>query len=326
MSQASPTVSIVAPAYNEEAGIAAFIEAVSSELRHIDGVHEIIVVDDGSSDNTWEALSQLIDTFSADGSVRLRCLRLSRNFGKESALSAGIEKSEGRSVIIMDTDMQHPPELIPRMVCLWRDSHVDVVEALKSSRGNDGLARGLGSRLFYSLFRVFSGYDLKGSSDYKLLDRRVVNALLEMGERNLFFRGMIEWLGFQRCQLTFGVPERIGGTSGWSKINLAKMAIEAITAYSSVPLRLVAAAGILFLAGSIVLAGYTLVYKLLGLAVSGFTTVILLQLFIGSICMLSIGMIGEYVGRVYDETKRRPRYIIVSEIVSEDTGGEQAKP
>ncbi len=314
MSEAIPTISVVIPVYNECTNIPTLLSVVLSELHRIKDSHEIIVIDDGSSDNTWLALSQFVDGLELNESVHLHCVQLSRNFGKESALSAGLEISNGRAVIVMDGDLQHPPELISEMIRLWRHSHVDVVEAIKSHRGNEGLIKRVGSNLFYSLFKILCGYDFKGSSDYKLLDRKVVDALLEMGERNLFFRGMVEWLGFQRHQLTFEVPERSSGVSGWSTFRLIKMAVEAITAYSFVPLRLVAAMGFFCLIVSLLFSGYALIYKFLGLAVSGFTTVIILQLFIGSICMLSIGVIGEYIARIYEETKRRPRYVVMKQI------------
>jgi len=315
MSEASPTISVVIPVYNEGINIATLLSGILSELHRFEDSHEIIVIDDGSSDNTWLELLRCADGLDLNESVHLNCIKLSRNFGKESALSAGLEISKGRAVIVIDGDLQHPPELISEMIRLWRDSHVDIVEAIKSRRGNEGLIKSIGSNLFYSLFKVLCGYDLKGSSDYKLLDRKVVDALLEMGERNLFFRGMVEWLGFECHQLSFEVPERSGGISGWSTFRLIKMAVKAITAYSFVPLRLVGAMGFFTLIASLLFSGYALIYKFLGLAVSGFTTVIILQLFIGGICMLSIGIIGEYIARIYEETKRRPRYVVKRQIM-----------
>jgi len=326
MSQTTPTVSIVLPAFNECLNIPAMVQVLQDEMRHQEIPYEIIVVDDGSSDDTWAVLSRLGQEPGFSEKGRLHCLQLSRNFGKESAVFAGLEAAKGQAVIIMDCDLQHPPELIGEMVRLWRQSHVDIVEAVKSQRGKESLIKRLGSALFYSLFRMLSGYDLKGSSDYKLLDRAVVDALLEMGERNLFFRGMVQWLGFKRHTLTFVVPERKTGVSGWPTTRLVKMAVQAITAYSFVPLRLVAVTGILFLIGAMFLASYTLIYKMLGLAVSGFTTVILLQLVIGSICIISIGVTGEYIARIYEEVKRRPRYVIARRNTSDNPNdGQQTK-
>ena len=316
MSKVSPTVSIVLPAYNECMNIPAVLKVIQGQMQRHDVPYEIIVVDDGSSDNTWSVLTRLGHELEFTESVRLHGLQLSRNFGKESAVFAGLEAAKGQAIIVMDCDLQHPPELISEMIELWRESHMDIVEAVKSDRGEESLINRLGSKLFYSLFRTLSGYDLKGSCDYKLLDRAVVDALLDMGERNLFFRGMVEWLGFKRHRLTFDVPRRSAGVSGWPTGRLIKMALEAITAYSFVPLRLVAVTGLLFLIVAVLFAGYTIVYKLLGLAVSGFTTVILLQLIIGSICMLSIGVTGEYIARIYEEVKHRPRYVLAQRMIS----------
>jgi polyisoprenyl-phosphate glycosyltransferase len=316
MSKMTPTVSIVLPAYNECSNIPTIVRVIQEEMRRNGCPYEIIVIDDGSSDKTWSVLSGLTQESKADESIQLHCLRLSRNFGKESAVFAGLEAAKGQAVIVMDCDLQHPPELISEMIRLWQQSHMDIVEAVKCDRGKESLLKRLGSKLFYSSFRIVSGYDLTGSSDYKLLDRAVVDALLKMGERNLFFRGMVEWLGFKRHRLTFDVAPRAGGVSGWPTARLIKMAVQAITAYSFVPLRLVALTGLLFLILAMIFGVYTLVYKLLGLAVSGFTTVILLQLIIGSVSMLSIGVTGEYIARIYEEVKCRPRYIIAQRTAS----------
>jgi glycosyltransferase involved in cell wall biosynthesis len=280
--------------------------------------YEIIVVDDGSSDNTWSVLSQLGQDSAFHESAQLRGLRFSRNFGKEAALFAGLEAAKGLAVIVMDCDLQHPPSLISEMIRLWRESHMDIVEAVKSHRGDESRIRRIGSKLFYSVFKMLSGHDLRGSSDYKLLDRAVVDALLAMGERNLFFRGMVGWLGFKQHQVMFEVQDRHAGASGWSMRRLVRMAVEATTAYSFIPLRFIAVIGLVFMIMALLLSCYTLAYKLLGLAVSGFTTVIMLQLFIGSICMLSIGIIGEYVARIYEEVKYRPRYVIARRMGSEE--------
>ncbi|MEN6424639.1 MAG: glycosyltransferase family 2 protein [Phycisphaerales bacterium] len=324
MNKTTPTISIVLPAYNECMNIPSLIQVIQAEMRCHEVPYEIIVVDDGSSDETWPVLSRLGQEPWFSESGQLHCLQLSRNFGKESAVFAGLETARGQAVIVMDCDHQHPPQLISEMIQLWRESHVDVVEAVKSHRGKESLLKRLGSESFYALFRMLSGHDLKGSCDYKLLDRAVVDALLHMGERNLFFRGMVQWLGFKRHTLTFEVPERRAGISGWPIARLIKMSIQAITAYSFVPLRLVAVTGLLFLIAALLLAGYTLVYKLLGLAVSGFTTVILLQLITGSTCMLSIGVTGEYIARIYEEVKRRPRYVIAHQSVFD--GQREAEP
>lgn len=315
MNAIPPTISIILPAYNEQFNIPPLIKAITTEMLACDVPYEIIVIDDGSSDDTWAILSQMEHNAPYKSAEQLQGLRLSRNFGKEAAIFAGLEAAKGQAVIVMDCDLQHPPELIPKMIRLWQETQIDVVDAVKSHRGDEPWIRRFCSTVFYSLFKSLSGHDLKNSSDFKLLDRTVVDALLGMNERSMFFRGMVEWLGCKRNRLTFEVQNRRAGASGWPTRRLIKMAVETITAYSFIPLRLIAITGVLFLFAAVLLSFYTLIYKLLGLAISGFTTVILLQLIIGSACMLSIGIIGEYVARIYEEVKHRPRYLVARRLL-----------
>jgi len=304
-----PYLSIVMPVYREGPHLRDVLKTVRDVLESMDESYELIVVDDGSPDDTWAILGE-----EAREYPMLRAMRLSRNFGKESALSAGLEASRGDGVIVMDGDLQHPPELIPEMVGLWRESGADVVEAVKEGRGPEPFVNKMGARAFYAILSRMSGYDLEGASDFKLMNRRVVNAWLRMGERNLFFRGMIAWLGFRRAQLTFSVPERSGGRTKWSNLRLVNLAITAVTSFSTLMLQFITFFGGLFLVFAIVLGAQTLLFKITGRAVNGFTTVILLQLIIGSLLMISLGIIGMYLGRIYDEVKARPRYVISAAI------------
>ena len=246
----------------------------------------------------------------------LRAIRLSRNFGKELALCAGLETARGDAVIVMDADGQHPPSLLPQMIRTWRETGVDIVEATKINRGKETFFSKLGAGLFYLLWNKLSGFELKGASDYKLLNRRAVDAYLQMDERNVFFRGMTAWLGFSRAQIPFEVAPRAGGQSSWSVLKRLSLALNGISGFSSMPLHLVTFAGILFLLFSVIFGGYTLVLQLTGRSVSGFATVILLLLFIGSLLMISLGIIGIYLARIYDEIKHRPRYVIAQSIES----------
>ena len=240
----------------------------------------------------------------------ITAVRLSRNFGKENALCAGLETARGDAVIVMDGDLQHPPELIPKMIHIWHQSDADIVEAMKVSRGQESVISKIGSKVFYAIFNYLSGYNLKGASDYKLLDRKVVDAWLRMGERNLFFRGMTAWLGFKRVKIPFEVPVRIGGKSAWSTIKLIKLAIIGLTAFSSLPLHLITLLGCLFLVSAVPIGLQALYLKFIGRAVDGFTTVIVLLLIIGGLLMISLGIIGLYLARIYEEVKGRPRYLI----------------
>jgi glycosyltransferase involved in cell wall biosynthesis len=313
-----PTLSVVIPVYREGYHLKTVLTAVCSHLDPMNISYELIVVDDGSPDDTWS----VIEAEAVDFPM-LRALRLSRNFGKESALSAGLEMARGDGVVIMDGDLQHPPELLPEMIRCWGESGANIVEAVKESRGRESFVNKIGSRFFYYLLSRLSGYNLKGSSDYKLMDRRVVNAWLKMGERNLFFRGMVVWLGFKREQVFFDVPDRSGGRSRWSNLRLINLAITAVTSFSTVLLQVITVFGGIFLVFALVLGIQTLAGKISGRAVSGFTTVILLQLIIGSLLMISLGIIGIYLGKIFDEVKARPRYI-ATQIIDRTEDGQSS--
>lgn len=301
----TPLISIVIPVYNEGPHIRNSIETVQAVLKAHAIAHEFVLVDDGSRDGTWAALKSL-----AQDLPEVRSLRLSRNFGKEAALCAGLEAAAGSACVVMDADLQHPPTLIPDMVRLWRNEGWDIVDGVKSSRGQEALGYKLGARLFYSLFRRLTGFDLRGASDFKLLDARALDAWRQMRERDTFFRGMAAWVGFRRVSLPFEVANRVEGQTKWSPVKLAKLFFSAITAFSSMPLQIITALGGVFFVGSLLLAIETLYMKYHGEALSGFTTVILLQLIIGSALMFSLGIIGSYLARIYDEVKGRPRYLV----------------
>lgn len=303
-----PALSVVVPLYREGLHLATTVRALVEVLGTLDLGYEVILVDDGSSDDTW--------TVIADQSRLLPCvtgIRLSRNFGKEAALAAGLEQARGDAIVVMDGDLQHPPTLIPRMVQCWRDG-AEVVEAVKQHRGTESAYSRIRANIFYAIFSRLAGYDLRGASDFKLMDRRVLGAWRGMGERNLFFRGMSAWLGFKRAQLPFDVPDRVGGESNWSVLQLVRLAMTAVTSFSSAPLQLITLTGAGFAVFAVVLAMQTLYQKIAGNAVDGFTTVILLLLVIGGAVMLGLGIIGTYIARIYDEVKGRPRYIVAERV------------
>jgi polyisoprenyl-phosphate glycosyltransferase len=309
-----PLISLVVPLYKEAANLRAFLSEVTGELTKTGLRFELMCVDDGSPDETWNILSEEARTFP-----NLRAVRLSRNFGKELALCAGLERARGDVVIVMDGDGQHPPALLSEMVRLWQTTKVDIVEAVKTKRGPESFSGRTGALLFYVVLNKLAGVNLKGVSDFKLMSRRAVDAWLQMEERSVFFRGMTAWLGFSRVQIPFEVPSRAGGQTGWSFPNRLKLALTGISAFSSLPLQFVTVAGLLFFAFSIVFGLYTLVLQLAGRSVSGFATVILLLLIIGSLLMLSLGIIGEYLARIYEEVKGRPRYVIAGSIEPPDS-------
>lgn len=305
----SPFISVVVPVYNEATNLAAFLGEATTQLAQAGCSSELVIIDDGSPDETWKVLSEQAKSLST-----LRAFRLSRNFGKELALSAGLELARGDAVIVMDGDGQHPPALLPEMIRLWQTTKADIVEAVKTKRGPESFSGKMGALLFYVVLNKLAGVNLKGMSDFKLLSRRAVDAWLKMEERNVFFRGMTAWLGFTRVQIPFEVPRRASGHTGWSFPTRLKLALTGISAFSWLPLQFVTIAGLLFFCFSVLFGIYTLVLQLAGRSVSGFATVILLLLIIGSLLMLSLGIIGEYLARIYEEVKRRPRFVIASSI------------
>lgn len=305
-------VSVVVPVFEEAKALPTFLAAIRHVLGQCGIAYELVLVDDGSSDTTWPIISQ-----EANASSAVRGFRLSRNFGKEAALCAGLEKARGAAVIVMDGDGQHPASLLPEMIRLWKATGADIVQAVKRSRGQESFSTKASALVFYVLLKKFSGFDLRGASDFKLISRKTVDAWLKMGERNVFFRGMTAWMGFTTVQIPFEVAQRSSGHSTWSFLKRVKLAITGITAFSSLPLQLVTFAGAVFLVFSIILGAQTIYLKLSGQAVSGFTTVILLELIIGSFLMISLGIIGEYLARIYREVKGRPRYLISESVEPE---------
>jgi len=300
-----PELSIVIPVYSEESHLKQSLLTIRDALDSLDKSYELVIIDDGSIDNTWDIVVESSEMFPI-----FRAVRLSRNFGKERALSAGIEKARGDAVIIMDSDLQHPPQLIAKMVHLWRETGADIVEGIKADRGKESFINRFQAKFFYFIFNKLSGFNLYGSSDFKLLDRRVVDAWLKLTERSLFFRGLIAWLGFKHVQMPFRVADRAEGPSRWSTLRLLNLSIDALISFSSSLLRIIIVIGGIFLLFALVLGVQTFSYWAMGRAVSGFATVIILLLIIGSFIMISLGIIGEYIAKIYEEVKERPRYVV----------------
>ncbi len=299
------TLHILIPFYNEEKQVPLTFAEVVRVMEPTGVSFAIIAVDDGSSDGTWDAIRA-----ASGADPRIRGLRLSRNFGKESALCAALDASDADAVVVMDGDLQHPPRHIPEMIRLWRENGYEVVEGIKSDRGHESLGSRLSAKLFYGMFKRLAGIDLRGASDFKLMDRKVVDAWRALPEHETFFRGMSAWLGFRRAQLPFDVEDRTTGTSKWSLGRLFALSLHAIASFSARPLQAASTIGVLlvFLAG--VLAVQTLINWMMGNAASGFTTVILLELLIGGCVLLSLGLLGVYIARIFSEVKGRPRYIV----------------
>lgn len=306
-------LSVIIPAYNEEAMLEKSADVISSILADADIPCELIFVDDGSKDRTWEKIKAVSAKHSC-----VRGVHFSRNFGKEAAIMAGLNECKGDCCVVIDCDLQHPPEKIVEMYRLWEQGF-EIVEGQKSSRGSEGKLHGFAARTFYSLISSATGFDMANASDFKLLDRKAINVLVNMREKNAFFRALSSWVGFKTCSVEFDVREREAGESKWSTRALVKYAVSNISSFSTAPMQIVTVLGVVVFVVSVVLGVIALVQKFCGQALEGFTTVILIQLFSSSVVMVSLGIIGYYIARIHEEIKGRPRYIIA------DTCGDEEK-
>lgn len=307
-------LSVILPAYNEEKMIATAADTISRILDEAKIDNEILFIDDGSRDNTWQNITKTAATHPNVVGVHF-----SRNFGKEAAMFAGLEKAGGDCCVVLDCDLQHPPEKIVEMYRLWEEGY-EVVEGVKEDRGEESGFHKFAANSFYGLISRATGMDMSSSSDFKLLDRKVVDTLNKLPERNVFFRALSFWVGFKKATVYYSVRERTEGESKWSTKSLIKYAITNIGSFSSAPLHLVTVLGIMMFAVAVVFSIISLVQKLTGQALGGFTTVIVLLLFSSSVIMISLGIVGYYIARIYDEIKGRPRYII-----SKTTGEKQGE-
>lgn len=307
------TLSIVLPSYNEEQNIANTAKVLAELLQQEQIDYELVFISDGSRDGTYQEIRK-----AAQQDPHVKGAEFSRNFGKEASIFAGLQLATGDAVIVMDCDLQHPPQVIPQMWKLWNEGY-EVVEGIKTSRGKESFLHRCFVGAFYRIMSGLIKMDMNASSDYKLLDRKVVDVLLELPEKNTFFRALTFWTGFKTASVEYEVQERAYGESKWSFFSLMRYAVTNVTSFSTLPLQLVTVLGIIAILFSVILAIQTLVKYLTGTAVEGFTTVILLILIIGGFIMLSLGVIGHYLARIYEEVKGRPRYII-SKVTDNITG------
>ena len=305
-------LSVIIPAYNEEAMIEKAASVIGKLLVAAGISCELIFVDDGSRDKTWEKITA-ISAVNSD----IRGIHFSRNFGKEAAIMAGLAGANGDCCVVIDCDLQNPPEKIIEMYQLWEQGY-EIVEGQKSSRGTEGKLHKFAAKTFYSVISAATGFDMAKASDFKLLDRKAVNVLIHMREKNGFFRALSSWIGFHTTSVAFDVRDREAGESKWSTLSLVKYAVSNISSFSTAPMQLVTVLGVILFVLAVIFGGIALVQKICGQALEGFTTVILIQLFSSSIVMISLGMIGYYIAKIYEEIKGRPRYIIA------DTCGDKA--
>ncbi|MDD6072348.1 MAG: glycosyltransferase family 2 protein [Clostridiales bacterium] len=303
-------LSVVLPVYNEEKNIERAYEAIRDVLKGAGIDFELVFVNDGSKDNSFEKVRELAGRVK-DG--KILGVSFSRNFGKEAAIFSGLSHATGDVCAVMDCDLQHPPETLVEMYRMWEKGY-EIIEGVKRSRGKEGIFYKSFAKLFYRLISKSTGIEMYRSSDFKMLDRKVVDEYIKLPERNIFFRALSSWLGFKSAVVEFDVKEREYGKTKWSIKSLVKYAVGSITSFTTAPMQFITVSGVVFSLFAVVLAIQSLVRWASGRALEGFTTVILLLLIIGGLLMISLGIIGYYIARIYEEIKGRPRSI-VNEIV-----------
>jgi glycosyltransferase involved in cell wall biosynthesis len=307
-------LSVVAPVYQEEATIDRFCAAVSEALAGVP--YELLLVDDGSTDQTAAKLQRL-----AAADHRIKLILLSRNFGHQAALTAGLDHASGNVAVTLDSDLQDPPSLIPKLLERWRAGS-DVVYAVRRVRAGESRFKLRTARLFYRLFRSLSSVELEpNSGDFRLLDRRALDALLSMGERSRFLRGMSIWVGFTQDSVAYDRDARYAGETKFTLGRMIRFSLDAIASFSYRPLQLATALGFVISGVTFVAIPVVIVLKLTGNYLHGFSTVEITMLLLGGIQLITIGMIGEYVGRIFDEVKGRPLYLVRSRQNFEGGGG-----
>lgn len=300
------TVTVVVPAFNEGEAISAFHERLARALEDMGEAWRVLYVDDGSTDDTASHIAELR---RRDG--RVGVMRLSRNFGKETAITAGLDHADGDAVIVMDADLQDPPELVPDLVAEWRRGW-DVVYGRRSAREGDSLIKRFTAHGFYRLMRRVSDTAIpEDVGDFRLMDRRVVDALGQLRERNRFMKGLFAWVGFRQRELPYRREARHAGRSKWSYWRLWNYALDGITSFTVAPLKIATYLGLLTALGSFVYGAWIIVKTLVyGADVPGYPSLMVVILFLGGIQLIALGIIGEYLGRLFMESKQRPLYLI----------------
>ncbi|NDV62700.1 glycosyltransferase family 2 protein [Puniceicoccales bacterium CK1056] len=301
-----PEISVITPFYNEASGVERFMAELTEVLIGEGLDYEIICVDDGSSDLTLPALLK-----ARESNRRVRIIQLSRNFGKEVALTAGLDHARGQAVIPMDADLQDPPRLIPHLVSRWRDGY-QVVNAHRAERISDSWMKRNTAKLFYKVFNAISETPIpENTGDFRLMDREVVEALRCMPERDRFMKGLFAWVGYRTTEITYERPARATGESKWNYWKLFNFAVGGVTAFSTFPLRLFNYIGLAVASLSFLYASLLVIRTLfLGRDVPGYASIMVVILFLGGIQLIGIGVVGEYIGRVFIEVKERPLYLV----------------
>lgn len=306
---AQSLVSCVVPAYNEHDNLGLLLPRLQSVLKQTGADWEIIVVDDGSRDATAVLMSAWTQN------PGFRYVQLSRNFGKEPAITAGIEASAGDAVVILDADLQHPPELLPKMLSRWQ-AGIDMVYAVRANRADEGIGKRLGTKLFYSLLKGAGGVEIPPhAGDFRLMNRSVVNALLRLPERNRFMKGLYAWVGFHTEAIQYVPDNRLHGLSKFNLMTLWRLALSGLTSFTTWPLRLVSLLGFLVSLCSLSYGLFILIkYWVYKNPVDGWPTIVTVLLFFSGVNLLSLGVVGEYIAGIFDEVKDRPLYIVRQEV------------
>jgi glycosyltransferase involved in cell wall biosynthesis len=298
-------ISVVAPIHNEAETIPELHRRLTSVLAEL-GAYEIVLVDDGSTDGSWDHMLAL-----APGDPHLRLVRLSRNFGHQAALTAGLEAARGDAVVLIDSDLQDPPELIPSLVAKWREGF-DVVYGLRTTREGETLFKRSTASLFYRALRGMTRIEIPADAgDFRLLSRRAVDALARMPERARFLRGMTSWLGFPQAGVQYDRDARYAGKTKYPTRRMIGFALDAMTSFSTTPIRVVTGLGFVLVAFCAVVLGWTLYIKVFtNTAVAGWTSLLIVVLLLGGMQLVSLGIIGQYVGRIFEEAKQRPLFVV----------------
>ena len=297
-------LSVVIPAFNEQEMVPAAAGQIDGILSRAGIPHELIFIDDGSRDATWaeiRAESEHRDT--------VRGVHFSRNFRKEAAIFAGLQAADGDCVAVIDCDLQHPPEKLVEMYRLWEQG-VEVVDGVKTDRGEESLAHRVAAKTFYRLISEATHIDMTRASDFKLLDRKAVNVLLSMREKRAFFRALSSWIGFRTAEVPYEVRERAAGESKWSTWLLIKYALSNITAFTSLPLHLITGCGAASFLAALIVGIVSIVRLAMGRVVTGLTGAVILLLFLSGLIMVGLGIIGYYLGNIYMDIQDRPRFIV----------------
>jgi len=306
-----PAITCVVPAYNEAENLGLLLTGLTAQLAELTDRWEVIVIDDGSRDATPAAMAPWVAAPAPPG---VRYVRLSRNFGKEAALTAGIDRAVGDVVLLMDADLQHPASLVPEMVTAWQQG-ADMVCAARASRADESWRKRIGTAIFYRLVNHNSPVPIPvDAGDFRLMDRRVVDALKALPERNRFMKGLYAWVGFHNVIIPYVPAERHAGVSTFSLRSLSKLAFTGVTAFTNAPLRLWSGIGVVVALGALAFGAWiVMAYFLYGADVPGWATLVCGMMFFSGVQLLSIGILGEYVGRIFDEVKQRPVYLVGSE-------------